>query len=267
MLMNKKMNEGLCCLLVAVCALLPMGVVAQGLTDVQRHDSIAVCIEQARQGDAHAYVKMARLYLQDSNPERALMKAGMMAYLANQRGTINGNWMVWLADQPEGETARLAVQVIKLIDGKDYEGALRQGDALAAAGIPGECIEICIGMDKRTNQEETVGRARELARRGSLLGRYLYALLAGDKDSLYALAPEMPVLYNGQARDYGTDDELSEDDCAHKVALYYEADRQGCLASSGANWLVYYFDRLAKRGRKVDAAEMERLRRLTGPED
>lgn len=207
-------------------------------------DSIAVYQEEARLGDSTAYLRMAELWMQDEDVERGTLQALAMASQAEEWGAIE-SWYAWGLSVPKILPVHHVTEVLQDVAYHRYAEAQEKSKRLINAGFHPDWIETTIAIE-RNQKEKAISLSKQMIEDGSLMGRVLYCLVTEEKDSLLALAEELPIIYvyladKAYHEEHGRDpDEVSED-----VPLYYlKADENACLNKEGARMLLAYYQHL-----------------------
>lgn len=227
-------------------------------------DSIMAYQDRARMGDSTAYLRMAELWLQDEDVERGTLWALFMASQAEEWGAVE-SWVKWGLSMPKYLVVHHVTEVLQDVAYHHFDDARAKGKRLNNTGFNPDWIETVIAMDCGEK-----GRAVSLCKRmiddGSLMGRVLYCLLTNDKDSMMAVADELPMFYislaeKARCEEQGNDpDELSEN-----VPKYYlKADEHACLNRDRARTLRAYYEHLMYTDSlAVSSEEYARMKRLS----
>lgn len=226
-------------------------------------DSITAYQERARMGDSTAYLRMAELWLQDEDVERGTLWALFMASQAEEWGAVE-SWVKWGLSMPKYLPAHHVTEVLQDVAYHHFEDARAKGKRLNNTGFHPDWIETVIAMDCG-EKERAVFLCKRMIDAGSLMGRVLYCLLTNDRDSMMAVADELPMFYislaeKARCEEHGNDpDELSEN-----VPKYYlKADEHACLNREGARTLLAYYEHLMyKDSLAVSPEEYARMKRL-----
>lgn len=226
-------------------------------------DSLAVYREQARMGDSTAYLRMAELWLQDENVERGTLWALSMAAQAEEWEAIE-SWREWGLSMPKYLPVHHVTEVLTDIAYHRFDEARAKSKRLSNSGFHPDWIEAVIALENH-KEEDAKAISQRMIDDGCLMGRVLYCLLTNDRDSMMAVADELPMFYislaeKARCEEHGNDpDELSEN-----VPKYYlKADEHACLNREGARTLLAYYEHLMyKDSLAVSPEEYARMKRL-----
>lgn len=226
-------------------------------------DSIAVYQEEARMGDSTAYLKLAELWMQDENVERGTLHALMMACQAEEWGAIE-SWYVWGLSVPTILPVHHVTEVLQDVAYHRYAEAQEKSKRLINVGFHPDWIETMIAIEQN-QKEKAVSMSKRMIEDGSLIGRVLYCLVTEEKDSLLALAEELPVIYVHLAdKAYHEEHGKDPDEVSENVPRYYlKADQNACLNKEGARMLLAYYQHLLLHDSlAVSQEELLRMERL-----
>ena len=218
--------------------------------------------EQARWGDAEAYVKLAECYRTGNGTERNLLKAMAMLLMAEEYGGQRVE--AYMAALPEDEPLSLLPAIEEKLKQEDYDGANALAARMTALGLPGseELIGAVVALESgRKNEVEQL--VKQAIDKGNPLAKLLPMKLSEDEATMLSVAEDFPVVYNMLARNVFTKDVDPKED--EKAAMYYKkADEQLCLDRRAAGWLASYYEYLVKNGEQRNPpTDMERWRVLS----
>lgn len=224
-------------------------------------DSVALYREQARQGDAEAYLKLACCYHEGKGVEHDLPMMLQMMRMALQYDCTLDTIKLINSLTP-GSADRLVMEAIIAIDQDQYDTAYAKASQLASLGDSNtEFVRglIALGTDY---VEEALSLLHIAASQGSMLAQLFVAFREDDQQTCLLLAPHFPYVYCSLARiNYPIHWDPREDD---QAAMYYRrADSLLCLDPIGINWMLDYDEHMAEiRSPVLDSLERARLQKL-----
>lgn len=225
--------------------------------------------EQARWGDAQAYLKLADCYRDGKGVKKDFISMLSMVALADQYGGIK-RMEDYLEAMPANSEFKLIFDAVDLYEKKQVEESKALTEQLIAQGSPdGYSVKSIIAVESGDTLE---GKRlmEQAASQGSTFAELLLCIpdwrgaTNPDVEKLKALADRVPFACQLLADMYTGSDNASMKD--ERLAAYYflKADEQACLGRRGARWLLYYH----RNGGQLQLSErdIQRLQKLAGEE-
>lgn len=151
---------------------------ATGAAVVPEQDSLVALLEQARQGDGHAYLLLARRHHDGNGVERDFLKAWVMAQMAAQYGAIDRSEH-FFTRLPSGDPDRMMFEAMDGLSGDRCADALRKADSLSAQH-PAYATFLRAGVAMAQGRTgESMGLFRQAADEGLSMANLVIALAEG----------------------------------------------------------------------------------------
>lgn len=232
-------------------------------------DSILIFREQARLGDGHAYLQLARRYHDGNGVEHDFLTMWNMLEMAIQYGAIDSS-ATFLMSYPAEDPDRLLAEAMTDIGTARCDLAMEVAERLDLLNHPYAFLIRGAIAQKENNDEESLSHLRIAADNGIVIAEMLIAVAERGRDALWTFADRVPILYCFMARNYAdsynvvTGDGCTDEQAGLAAYYYRKAYENLCLDDVGVRWLYNYYVHLETTGSTAaDGTMKENLRLLT----